>query len=154
MKVLITYYSRTGFNKKIAKILQENLNCDIEEIIDIKDRSSMVNCLFSAFLRKNTIIKPFEKNPKEYDFVIICSPIWAGSLSPAIRTYIIQNKENFKDFALISVSKFGDKNKSLNFEIKRLINKSPSHSIMLSEKEVKNNTFNAKIEPLIQLLKQ
>ncbi|MCS7201390.1 MAG: hypothetical protein NZ841_01230 [Dictyoglomus sp.] len=33
-KVLISYYSRTGFTEKLAKRLQEELNCDIEEIID------------------------------------------------------------------------------------------------------------------------
>lgn len=32
MKILITYYSRTGNTKNIAEKIKKTLNCDIEEI--------------------------------------------------------------------------------------------------------------------------
>ena len=34
MKTLLVYYSRTDVTKKIAKMIQEKINCDIEEITD------------------------------------------------------------------------------------------------------------------------
>ncbi|MCX7845604.1 MAG: hypothetical protein N2312_03225 [Dictyoglomaceae bacterium] len=152
-KVLISYYSRTGFTEKLAKRLKEELNCDIEEIID-KVNTSFISCLFSSFLRRNTIIEPIKKDPKDYDFVIICSPIWAGALSPAIRTYIHQNKEKFENFAIISVSKWGERNKDLRFEVGRILGKNPSYSIMLSEKEIINNSFLPKLKSLLDYIKQ
>lgn len=152
MKILVSYYSRTGFTEKLARKIQEELSCDMEKIVD-KRNKSFISCLISGFLRKNTIIEPTIKDPKDYDFIIICSPIWAGALSPAIRTYIQQNKEKFKNFAIISVSKFGDKNKDLKFEVERIIGKTPSHSIMISEEEIKNNTFILKFKTLLEYLK-
>ena len=37
MKVLVTYQSKTGFTKKYAEWIKEELNCDLKEIKEVKD---------------------------------------------------------------------------------------------------------------------
>ncbi|MDY6965570.1 MAG: hypothetical protein SVM80_06305 [Halobacteriota archaeon] len=39
MKSHLVYYSRTGTTKKVADAISDIINCDIEEIVDTKDRS-------------------------------------------------------------------------------------------------------------------
>jgi len=44
----------------------------------------------------------FNKNPKDYDLTVIVTPIWAGTLPPASRTYL---DNDFNSIALASVSR-------------------------------------------------
>jgi flavodoxin len=112
MKTLIVYYTRTGRTKKIAEIIQSALNCEIEMIQDIKNREGILGWLSAgreAGKKSTTELKSLQKNPSDYNIVIIGSPTWNGRVSVPIRTYIQQNQENFTNVALFST---GDIDKS------------------------------------------
>jgi len=51
MKILIVYYSRTGMNEKLAKILQEKLDCEMEKIEEFEDRRGILGSLRAACSR-------------------------------------------------------------------------------------------------------
>jgi len=102
MKTLIAYYSRTGVTAKVSKDLQKEFSADIEEIKDIKDRSGIVGwikSLYDAIKGIPAKIKPIDKDPSEYDTVIIGTPIWASTMASPILTYITENKAKFKNIA-------------------------------------------------------
>ena len=102
MKTLIAFYSRTGTTRKVAKSLARILKCDIEEIIDTKDRSGASGYMQAgkeATLETKAKIKPLKKSPAKYDLVIIGTPVWAWNMSAPIRTYISENKRYLKDVA-------------------------------------------------------
>lgn len=104
MKTLIVYYSRTGVTKKVAELLKQKLNCDIEEIIDTKNRQGPIGYITGgrdAMKEILTEIKPTEKNPADYDLVIIGTPVWASNMAPAIRTYITAQKDKLKKVAFL-----------------------------------------------------
>lgn len=91
---LVVYYSRTGNTKKVAEKMAEVLKCDLDEIQDQKNRSGIFGWLrggVDAFNRRLTQIR-HEKDPKKYDLVIIGTPVWAGTMTPAVRTYLEQNE--------------------------------------------------------------
>lgn len=99
-KILVVYYSRTGHTKKIAEEISKNLNADIDEIIDLKDRKGMKGYITGgkdAIEKKLTEIR-FSKEPKNYDLVIVGTPNWAKTMPPAVRTYLEKNK-NIKQIA-------------------------------------------------------
>ncbi len=97
MKILAVFYSRTGHTKKVAEEIANNLKADIEEIVDKKNRKGVL-CYLSggkdASTKKLTKIKVIKKEPSNYDLVIIGTPIWALAMTPAVRTYITNNKFN------------------------------------------------------------
>ncbi len=102
MKTLVVYYSRSGTTKKIADEICDKMNCDIEEIIDNKNRKGLFGWLIAAFdarSKKLTVIENIKNDPSKYDLVIMGTPIWAGLMAPALRTYINQNKNQFKKVA-------------------------------------------------------
>ena len=73
-KTLIVYYSRTGITKKLAEALHDVIDSDIEELIDIKDRSGAIGYLLAgkeATLKKLTTIKEPKLNPANYDILLI-----------------------------------------------------------------------------------
>jgi flavodoxin len=102
MKTLVVYYSRSGNTKKIAEEISNKVKCDIEEIIDNKNRKGLIGWLISgrdAHSKKLTTISEIKKDPSKYDVVAIGTPIWAGLMAPAVRTYINENKGKFKNVA-------------------------------------------------------
>ncbi len=101
-KVLIAYYSRTGTTQNIAALLKQTLNCETEEIIDLKNRNGFSGNLsggVDALLQRQTRIKQPVHHPSAYDLVILGTPVWLGNLSPALRTYIVQNKKYLPQLA-------------------------------------------------------
>jgi menaquinone-dependent protoporphyrinogen IX oxidase len=90
MKYLVAYYSRTGNIKTIGMTIGKALSADIDEIIDKKKRAGIVNWIKAARdaqAKKLTEIQS-EKNPQDYDVIVIGSPIWASNPTPALRTYL------------------------------------------------------------------
>lgn len=94
MKILVVSYSRTGTTARLGEKIAQKLAAKTDVIVDKTDRSGIRGWLGGgkdALFRKSTEVK-FEKNPKEYDLVIIGTPVWVGTMTPAIRKYISENE--------------------------------------------------------------
>ena len=88
---LITYYSRTSTSKRIAHDISVHLNGDLKVINDLQPRKGAFNYIkagFDALKNKETLIDIPDVKYNSYDTLIIGSPIWAGRVTPAIRTFI------------------------------------------------------------------
>lgn len=104
MKTLIAFYSRSGTTKRVAQEVAKALNADVDEVIDKKSRKGILGFLragYDATRGKTTEIE-FEKDPYDYDLVIVGTPIWNGRVTPAIRTYLLRNQEKIKNAAFFS----------------------------------------------------
>ncbi|MCK4376551.1 MAG: flavodoxin, partial [Candidatus Brocadiae bacterium] len=76
-RCLVVYYSRSGTTRKAAEAIAGLLGCDIEEILDRKDRSGVTGYLVSlkdSALRKPAEIEPVRRDPADYDLVVIGTP--------------------------------------------------------------------------------
>ncbi len=103
MKSLVVYYSRTGNARFVAETIAAEIGSDIEEVIDLKKRSSVFGLLsggFAARRGKETKIAPTTKSPASYDLVIVGTPVWGGRPSPAITTYLKKNDLSGKKVAV------------------------------------------------------
>ena len=107
MTYLVVYYSRTGNNRTIAKTIAEKLSADIDEIIDKKNRQGKLNWLLAgrdSRARKLTEIE-YQKDPQNYNTIIIGAPIWAWNPIPPLRTYLQQVNLKGKRVAFFICSK-------------------------------------------------
>ena len=98
MKILVVFYSRDGHTKRAAEIIAESLNADIDKIEDKKSRKGIIGFLragYDATRGKTTDIN-FSKKPADYDVIILGGPVWNGRITPAVRTYLLKNKESIK----------------------------------------------------------
>jgi len=141
MKCLLVFYSRTGNTKKIAESISTEMNCEYEEIIDTKKRKGFiigfVKSGFAATREKLTVIKETQKDPNLYDVVILGTPIWNKRMTPAIRTYITENKNRFKSVAFFCT--LGGKGGPETFEsMTELCEKTPVSTLAITKKEIKN----------------
>ncbi len=152
MKILVVYYSRTGNTKKIGQEIAKKLNADVDEIIDLKDRSGIRGWLGGgrdAFFKKPTNVK-FEKSSVNYDLVIIGTPIWTGTATPAIKAYL--SESSFNKVAFFCT--FGGNHKD-TFEImEKICGSSPLATIALRDKEVNDEESREKVDDFVQKIKQ
>ena len=103
MKTLIVYYTRTGNSKFAAETVAAEVGADVEEVVDLKNRKGRLAFLSAgrdAMQGKLTEIAETKRNPFDYDLVVIVQPVWAGSPTPAIRTYLKKNDLSGKKVAL------------------------------------------------------
>ena len=154
MKTLIVYYSRTGVTKKVAEILKQKLNCDIEEIIDTKDRKGPIGYMMGgrdAIKEYLTEIKPIAKNPADYELVIIGTPVWASNMAPAVRAYITEQKDKIKKVALLAT--YGGSGFEKTFKrLEDLVGVQSVATLGLKTTEVSQNKTEEKINEFISKL--
>lgn len=141
MRVLVVYYSRSGFTKKLAIKLAENLNADIEELIDKNERKGFWGFMISGYeavTRKEAKIFPLIKNPENYELVIVCSPVWVSSLSSPVRAFLNKNKDKIKNIAFISSYKSSAGKIFIQME---QISKKPLAEAGFTENDIKSQNF-------------
>ena len=148
MKSLVVFYSRTGITKRVADAIAEILECDIEEVHDTKNRDGSVGFLASikdAVSKKLTTIEAIKKNPASFDLVIIGTPVWANTMSSAIRAYISQNKQNFQQVAFFCTQHTSGSKKTFS-DMEKLSEKKPVALLELKTKEVKKAVYMQKVK--------
>jgi len=156
MKTLVVYYSRTKITEKVAQTISENINCDIEEIIDLKNRSGAIGYLKAgkdAMKKVETDISISDKDPSRYDCVIIGTPVWAFTMAPAIRTYINQNKDRFKKVAFFCTEGGSGHEKTFK-DMEELTKKKPITTLFLLTKEVSKEQHINKTQEFVEKIKE
>ncbi len=93
MKSLVVYFSLTGSTEFVAKIIADQLGADLCEVVDKRHKKGKLIYLkggAASFREKLTEIE-VSKSIDEYDFIVVGSPVWAGKITPAIRTFLSLN---------------------------------------------------------------
>ena len=94
MKILVVAYSRTGTTKNLAEKIAKKFSAEVDIIEDKTNRDGIRGWFGGGkdvLFRKSTEIS-FKKNPREYDLVIVGTPVWVGTMTPAVRKYISDNE--------------------------------------------------------------
>lgn len=152
-KVLTIFYSKTGTTKKIALELKEKLQCDVEEIKELKERKGVIGFIKSAYdalTKKLTEIAPIEKDPANYDIIILSTPVWAGKMVPAVRTYINQNRNKFKNVCFLCTYLSGGVENAFK-DMKRSAGK-PILTLGITHGEIKKGNYLPKINKFVEKL--
>lgn len=154
MKTLVVFYSRTGRTKAVAEKLVEALGCDSEEITDLKNRRGLIGFFrsgYDAVSRRLTVIKPLQRNPSKYDLVIIGTPVWVGTVSAAVRTYVHMNKKFFPKKVVFFCTYGGGSEdaKKVFVEMQGLVERKPVAVLGLKADETKGD-FQKKIKGFVE----
>lgn len=94
-KTLVVYYSYEGSTRIIAQTIASTLQADILECKPLQDISSKGFMKYvwggrQVVIKKRPKLEAFEKNPVEYDTIILGTPVWTYTYTPAIRSFLSQ----------------------------------------------------------------
>jgi len=130
MKSAIIYYSFTGNTHRIACLFADILKNKGEEAVlvrirPLKEETAFLKQCKEAFLGKKAELYRTLLDLKDFDRVIIGSPVWAFKPAPAINTYIEQCG-SLQDKTAICFVTYGSgvgKNRALEIMKKALVMK-------------------------------
>ncbi|URZ03122.1 flavodoxin family protein [Clostridium felsineum] len=116
MKNLIVFYSLEGHTRFIANIIESIVKADL---LELKPEKEVPKTGFKKYLwgGKSAIFKekPTLKNKipdiKEYDNIIIGTPVWAGTYAPPVNTFIADTLIKGKNIAFFACHGGGDAKK-------------------------------------------
>ena len=97
MKTLIVYYSwHNGNTKRIAEMIQKELNADITAIDTLTPYPAVYRQASDQGKREVETgycpaLKPLPFEVREYDRIIIGTPTWWYTMAPAVRTFLTEN---------------------------------------------------------------
>ena len=102
MTTAIIYYSMSGNTEYVAEKIGKQIGADIIRIEPEKAYPDSGAKKFiwggkSAVMGDTPKLKPYEFKADEYDRIIFGFPVWAGTFTPPIRTFIQENKDAIKD---------------------------------------------------------
>lgn len=86
MNGAVVYYTKTGSTGVIARRFAEKMNFQIYKLEDAKEKES-VN-VFASWLGLRVALKKPLPELKDYDFIVLMSPIWAWHPAPELNTLI------------------------------------------------------------------
>lgn len=153
-KTLIVFYSRGGTTRTVAEAIASSIQGEIEAITDRKKRTGVIGTMSAGkdgSRGKSTRIDDTRFRPKDFELVIIGTPIWAGGLSPAIRTYLERYKDEIKEYALFCTCETGDPGKAFS-QVEKIMDRKPLASIPIPSKEVKQGSYQVLTERFIRKL--
>lgn len=102
-RTLVVHYSHGGHTRRLARAIGDALGADVEEIHDRVDRSGIFGFLRSGLevlLGASTEIQRPKHDPADYDLVVVGSPVWVGSPSTPVRTWLWLERERLPALAL------------------------------------------------------
>ena len=100
--------------------------------------------------RNLTTIAPIKEKPGEYDCIILGTPVWAGTMASAIRTYITQHKAQFKNVAFFLTC--GGKSRETMRDMEALCGKKPQRTLELIQKDLKSGAYTDKVTTFVDNL--
>lgn len=113
MKVLVTYYSRTGNTEKVAQCLKEGLEKGGAEVdfnpIELKKEINILKGIWWSILGKTIPIKIKHNDVQQYDMIFLGGPVWVGNPCAAINTFIdnCEHIEGKKTVVFLTLSSKG-----------------------------------------------
>ncbi len=142
VNALVVYYSRTGTTKKVARAISDFLEADLDTLIDAKKRRGIIGWLRAgrdAMKGALTTIHGDEHDPARYDLVLLGTPVWAGTMSAATRTYITHYCDQLGPVAFFATC--GKETKHTFPQMAELAETSPVETLELRAKTVKNGEY-------------
>ena len=112
--ILCIYYSRTGKTRGVMTEIAKSLDAELVEITDGVDRSGVIGAVKSCldavrrstrFLERFAAARPL----KDYDLVIIGTPVWAGRCSSITREFLKKYGRDLKRVAYV-ITRADEKN--------------------------------------------
>jgi flavodoxin len=124
MKSLVVYYSRSGNTRFVAEKISQEIGGDIEEIIDKKTRKGPLGFViggFDATKGRITEIAEMKKSPRDYDLIVVGTPMWNKRIAPAVRTYLKNNDFSEKKIAIFCTNN-GSQSERVFRTLKKMLN--------------------------------
>ena len=105
IKTLVVYYSFEGNTQLVAETIAKILGADLLKLQPEKEIGTKGFMKYfwggrQAVMKHKPKLLPIDKNPNDYDLLIIGTPVWAFTFTPPLRTLFEEHPVQGKKIAL------------------------------------------------------
>ena len=109
MKTLVVYYSQSGNAQWMAEQISSALSADMLRLVPKKayPEKGFGKYFFgggSAVMKEAPELEPYETDLAQYGQIVFVTPVWAGTVTPPLRTFIRAEDLQGKRFAFAACS--------------------------------------------------
>ncbi len=109
MRSLVIFYTKSGNTGLVAHTIKRELKSHIKEITDYTNQRTVFDYLFTSLI-DSASINPRKIDIDYYDTIFIGTPVWLGSITPAIKKIIENTDFKNKNVILFNTMKIGGEN--------------------------------------------
>ncbi len=152
-RILVVDYSRSGNTRKLARAIAHACGADLEDIHDEDSRRGLWGWIRSckeAMRAFPAAIQPVERDPADYDLVVLGSPVWVGHVSSPMRSYLARHSGKLGHVALF-VTEGGSGGPKALAEMTALVGQKPAATLELRAGEL-GNDLESKIGGFVQTI--
>ncbi len=147
-KVLIVYFSRTGYTRRTAEMLAKATGGQLCPITESTSRQGLWGYLCSAWeavLRREASVNKLGCDPAAADLVLIGTPIWGWHLSSPVRTFARCHASRIRRFAFFCTMG-GSGSEAAFGELQLILGRPPQATLALTDAEVEAGGARSKVE--------
>ncbi len=109
----------------LANDLKKRFACETLKIIEPKKRKN-ITILFDVLFNRRPRIENIGRNLREYDHIIFIAPIWAGKIASPLKSLLLLQKENIRDYSFIcACSGVENQKEKIQAQLTKLLQKPP-----------------------------
>ena len=153
MKILTVYYVWTGTTAQIARMIQQGLGGDSEElqVAYAQDSAGYPVLGKEAVSRERAKYHAVKHDPGCYDLVIVGTPVWGFNISSPVKAYLKRYHGTFNVVAFFATCDVSGTSKVLR-EMDSLCGLRPRASLEINEAEMKSGTHLEKVRQFVREL--
>jgi len=154
-EVLVVYYSRTGTTQRVAEQIAEALGCQVERIAEQKDRAGLKGFIGGgkdAMLKRTARIGELARDPGDYALVVVGTPVWAWTVTPAVRSFLERYRDSLPEVAFFLTT--GGTGIERTFRaMEKLCGRRPVATLGLKMKDVLEGRHRERLEEFVERLR-
>jgi flavodoxin len=150
-KILVVYFSRTGYTRRVAEALAARCDADVEEIREPRARSGVWGYLRSAREAMGKHIVEIEapvKRVEDYDLVVLGTPVWAGNVASPVRAYVSAQKPHLGRVAFFCTQGGSGAEKVLR-ALAELCGKEPVATLVVNDRTIDDRSYTERLAELV-----
>jgi flavodoxin len=152
--ILVVYFSRSGYTRRIAEHIARATGADCEAIRERSSRKGLLGYWRSArqAVRGTAIeVEPESLRPRDYALVVLGTPVWAGNISSPMRAYVARHVNEFTRIALFCTQGGSGAPKVLQ-KMTALCDQSPIATAFFNDSEIDSGKHAAKLAAFVAAL--
>lgn len=146
-RILVCYYSRTGYTEQVAGKLARLLGADLMCIRERRPRTGIGGYLRSAWeaLRgRDADILPPDTRLRDYELVVLGTPVWAGHAASPVRTLARQQRDQIRR-AGVFCTLGGSRQVAALADLAQDLHQTPWPTLALSDGEIEVEGYEEKL---------
>jgi hypothetical protein len=137
-KVLIVYYSRTGYTERVARLLAKATGGELCPITESRSRRGpwgYVRSAWQSTTGRQPVIDRLARDPTPADLVLIGTPIWGGQLASPVRSFAHRHARQIRRVAFFGTQRRTGSTAAFG-ELRQILGRSPVATLKLTDAEI------------------